>query len=161
MIVYNTYQWTLVGCKVRECQSTRFGPESGRNAKDGIQTQRARKACASKPNHRCQLFTKNHSSVSLISREIYFLHETVLSSFRLSKAWAEICKELNGCGIWSKHSLHPIREFLGKEISSPVWVRRLVVWLRIIWKWDLEYLSWSRWKERVVPFKPGSSSCKL
>jgi len=29
VVVQNTYQSTLVGCKVREFESTRFGPESG------------------------------------------------------------------------------------------------------------------------------------
>ena len=82
VVVQNTYRSTLVGCKVRDIESTRFGPK-----KLDIDAALARKSCATKPNHRCQPFTRNRSTVSTISgranrREI-FVYSTSNGSFIL------------------------------------------------------------------------------
>ena len=176
VVVQNTYQSALVGCKVREFESTRFGPESvvrwgkaGRSARDW-------ESCASKPNHRFQRFTTNRSTVyytisgrELHRREIYFRHQTVLSSFSpgLSKAMlglrlGGLVKNWTIVGFEVKCSLRlPWKgENIKGELSGPVWV----LFLRIIWNWwDFEYLSWSRSKEMAGEplYWPVSSSCKL
>ena len=82
VVVQNTYRSTLVGCKVRDIESTRFGPK-----KLDIDAALARKSCATKPNHRCQHFTRNRSTVSTISRRAnrreIFMYSTSNGSFIL------------------------------------------------------------------------------
>ena len=82
VVVQNTYRSTLVGCKVRDIESTRFGPK-----KLDIDAALARKSCATKPNHRCQPFTRNRSTVSTISRRAnrreIFVYSTSNGSFIL------------------------------------------------------------------------------
>jgi len=99
--------------------------EPGRSAHD-------REACASKPNHRFQRFTRNRSTVyytisgrELHRREIYFRHQTVLSSFSpgLSKAMlglrlGGLVKNWKIVGFEVKCYLRPTRAFLEKVKTS-------------------------------------------
>jgi len=161
VVVQNTYRSTLVGCKEREFESTQTRPVGA-----GTGTQCAR----DKPVHLSPITVTNALPGTVQMSTTQFRDESCPSEKYIfdikrpfhppEQMYARVGrngKELDGCGIWGKVLSAPLEglpwkgENIKGELSSRSCVVLRLLVLRIIWRWDLEYLSWSRRKERGVP----------